>query len=177
MELLPLPALACTRRQLWHETAGGGGSGGAAAPHPVDAADVGARRRGARDHRRHHVRRGQAGAERMHRLQQSPHCGMGGSRSSQARPAFVRCANTAALHFRPADRSTRLSCTAASCPARAPTACAHDLLLPLHYTACVRLPELGGRWAMFDDDSVGEVGDWGSGVPRVRGGAVQPSVR
>ena len=45
-----------------------------------------------------------------------------------------------------------------------------------HYMALVRLPELGGRWAMFDDSSVTAVGGWAEVRQRCEAGRVQPSV-
>lgn len=45
-----------------------------------------------------------------------------------------------------------------------------------HYSAFVRLPELGGRWVMFDDASASAVGSWAEVRLRCEGGRVQPSV-
>ena len=45
-----------------------------------------------------------------------------------------------------------------------------------HYVALVRLPELGGRWAMFDDGSVSAVGGWAEVRQRCEAGRLQPSV-
>ncbi|KAL4424466.1 hypothetical protein ABPG77_006404 [Micractinium sp. CCAP 211/92] len=45
-----------------------------------------------------------------------------------------------------------------------------------HYSAFVRLPELGERWVMFDDASTSAVGSWAEVRRRYEGGRVQPSV-
>ena len=45
-----------------------------------------------------------------------------------------------------------------------------------HYLAFVLLPELGGRWVMFDDSSAVAVGAWAEVRARCEAVRVQPSV-
>lgn len=45
-----------------------------------------------------------------------------------------------------------------------------------HYSACVRLAELGGRWVAFDDASASAVGAWPEVRRRCEAGRMQPSV-
>ncbi|KAL4437094.1 hypothetical protein ABPG75_004233 [Micractinium tetrahymenae] len=45
-----------------------------------------------------------------------------------------------------------------------------------HYSAFVRLPELGDRWVMFNDASASAAGAWAEVQRRCEGGRVQPSV-
>ncbi|KAL4433818.1 hypothetical protein ABPG75_000259 [Micractinium tetrahymenae] len=45
-----------------------------------------------------------------------------------------------------------------------------------HYSAFVALPELGGEFALFDDNQVSRAGGWGAVVRKCEAGRIQPSV-